>query len=131
MNTKKKSRPASLAAFLHDLMARHQVSASQLAATLGISQSTMSRWLSGTVIPGIASCRSLADYAGVPVDRVLALAGHLPQPALSPVSRWPEFREYARRKYAKELDDDFITMIDSLIQMMRQKKHRKKSPPPA
>lgn len=32
----------------------------------------------------------------------------------------PEFREYARRKYPTELDDDVITMIEDVIRMRRQ-----------
>jgi transcriptional regulator with XRE-family HTH domain len=121
MTNQRKYNRETLGSFLKGLMVQHQISASRLAAVLGISQSTMSRWLAGAVLPGIASCKSIADYAGVPVDKVLSLAGYLPEVALSPVSKWPEFREYARRKYARELDEDFITMIDSLIQIMRRK----------
>jgi hypothetical protein len=32
----------------------------------------------------------------------------------------PEFREYAWRKYEKELDEDLITMFEDLIEMRRQ-----------
>jgi len=32
----------------------------------------------------------------------------------------PEFREYARRKYSAELDEDLVTMVEDLIQMRRQ-----------
>lgn len=32
----------------------------------------------------------------------------------------PEFREYARRKYQKELDEDLITMFEDLIEIRRQ-----------
>jgi len=32
----------------------------------------------------------------------------------------PEFREYARRKYQKELDEYLITIFEDLIEMRRQ-----------
>jgi hypothetical protein len=32
----------------------------------------------------------------------------------------PEFREYARRKHEKELDEDLITMFEDLVEMRRQ-----------
>jgi len=38
---------------------------------------------------------------------------------------WPEFREYAKRKYAAELDEDLITMIEDLIERRRRRKWRK------
>ena len=33
----------------------------------------------------------------------------------------PEFRQYARRKYRAELDEDLITMIEDLIERQRQR----------
>jgi len=36
-------------------------------------------------------------------------------------SNLPEFREYARRKYPKELDEDLITRIEDLIERRRGK----------
>ena len=32
----------------------------------------------------------------------------------------PEFREYARKKYGTELDEDLIAMFENLINMRRQ-----------
>ena len=50
---------------------------------------------------------------------VLSIAGHLTDiPGGSP-PEWPEFREYARNKYPKELDEDLITMIEDLIERRR------------
>lgn len=50
------------------------------------------------------------------------MAGHLPPlPDRGPVE-WPEFREYAKRKYAAELDEDLITMIEDLIERRRRRK---------
>lgn len=36
----------------------------------------------------------------------------------------PDFREYARRKYGEELDEDLITMIEDLIERRRQKRYK-------
>ena len=35
--------------------------------------------------------------------------------------KWSEFREYARQKYPKELNEDLITMIEDLIERRRKK----------
>jgi len=92
-------------------MRRRKRLPSQLAADLGVSHATVSRWLSGQDIPSIKSCRKLAEYSGVSVEKVLSIVGHLPRVAeTSP--EWPEFREYARRMYPNELDEDLITMYD-------------------
>ena len=94
---------------------------SQMAADLDISHATVSRWLSGKDIPIPASCRRLAAYAGVPLESVLAIVGHLPPLPDKGPAEWPEFREYARRRYALELDDDLITMIEDLIERRRRR----------
>lgn len=52
---------------------------SQLAAEIGVSHSTMSRWLSGKATPDIASCLKLAMYSGMRVDAILIAAGHIKQ----------------------------------------------------
>jgi len=36
-------------------------------------------------------------------------------------SELPEFREYARTKYPRELDDDLVTLIEDLIDRRRKK----------
>jgi transcriptional regulator with XRE-family HTH domain len=99
---------------------RHRLP-SQLATDLGVSHATVSRWLSGKDTPSPQSCRSLATYSGMPVEKVLSIAGHLPPPDNSTPTEWPEFREYARGKYPEELDDDLIMMIESLIDHRRMK----------
>jgi transcriptional regulator with XRE-family HTH domain len=59
-------------------MYRRQRLPSQLAADLGISHATVSRWLNGEDIPNTRSCRKLAEYSGVSLERVLSIVGHLP-----------------------------------------------------
>ena len=116
-----------VASFLNELMRRRKRLPSQLAAELGVSHATVSRWLSGEDIPSTKSCRRLAEYAGVPLEKVLSIVGHLPMVSEKESPSWPEFREYARQKYPEELDEDLITMIEDLIERRRGRRyeHRK------
>ncbi len=110
-----------MATFLRELMQRRGCLPSQLAAELDVSHATVSRWLQGEDIPCTRSCQKLAILAGVPLERLLSLAGHLPPlPDTGPVE-WPEFREYASRKYPRELDEDLIAMIENLIERRRRR----------
>ena len=104
-------------------MRRRKRLPSQLAADLGVSHATVSRWLSDADVPSIKSCRRLAGYSGVPVQKVLSIVGHLPRIAEAKTPEWPEFREYAQRKYPDELDEDLITMIEDLIERRRSKRY--------
>lgn len=107
---------------LRNLLERRRLLPSQLAAELGLAHTTVSRWLSGAGVPSIRSCQRLAEYSGVPVEKILFIAGHLPKRAEKPPAEWPEFREYARNKYPAELDEDLIIMIEDLIERRRTKK---------
>ena len=104
-------------------MRRRKRLPSQLAADLGISHSTVSRWLSSKDVPGIRSCQKLAQYSGVALEKVLSIVGHLPTIAEAGPTEWPEFREYASQKYPNELDEDLITMIEDLIERRRERRH--------
>jgi hypothetical protein len=64
----------------------------------------------------------------VPVQKILAIVGHIPRVAERPAAEWPEFREYAKHKYPAELDEDLITMIEDLIERRRAKKYGEKNP---
>jgi len=68
----------------------------------------------------------LAEYSGIPVEKVLSIAGHLSGVSEKPSTEWPEFREYARRKYPAELDEDLIAMIEDLIERRRARKYGEK-----
>ncbi|GAH70711.1 unnamed protein product [marine sediment metagenome] len=117
--TKEETR---LVSFLKDLMRRRKRSPSQLAADLGVSRATVSRWLSGKNVPNCRSCLMLAEYSGIALGKVLSIAGHLPGLTKAGPSEWPTFREYARQKYPVELDDDLITLIEDLIERQRAKR---------
>ena len=96
---------------------------SQLAADLGVSHATVHRWLTGKDVPSIRSCQRLAEYSRVPLQKVLSVVGYLPKVAEAEAPEWPEFREYARRKYPDELDEDLISMIEDLIERRRRRKY--------
>ena len=108
-----------IVSFLKELMRRRKRLPSQLAFDLGVSHATVSRWLSNKDIPNTRSCQRLAEYSGVPLGKVLSIAGYLPRVAETEPAEWPEFREYAHQKYPNELDEDLITMIEDLIERRR------------
>ena len=66
-------------AFLHDLMLRRGRLKAQIAKDLGVSHPTVYRWLEGHDVPLPASCAKIAEYSGVPLARVLAMAGICPR----------------------------------------------------
>lgn len=113
--------PSPIVSFLNEVMRRRKILPSQLATNLGISHTTVGRWLSGADIPSIPSCQKLAQYSGVPLEQVLYLAGHLLEAKTAKAAEWPEFREYATTKYPNELDEDLITMIEDLIERRRSR----------
>lgn len=108
--------------FLQDLMRKRRRLPSQLSADIGVSHATMHRWLTGKDVPSTTSCRRLTNYSGVSVQKVLAAAGHIATVDNTKMALWPEFRDYARQKYPKELDEDVIIMIEDLIERRREKK---------
>ena len=116
-----------IVSFLKEVMRRRKRLPSQLAADLGVSHATVSRWLSGADVPNTSSCRRLAEYSGVPLEKILSIVGHLPGMAEKESPEWPEFREYARQKYPVELDEDLITMIEDLIERRRQRRYDNKN----
>ena len=122
MNTKE----VPLVSFLKEVMRRRRRLPSQLASDLGVSHATVSRWLSGADIPSTKSCRRLAEYSGVSLEKVLSVVGHLPVVAEAGPPTWPEFRDYARKMYPDELDEDLITMIEDLIERRRARRYKAK-----
>lgn len=103
-------KDTSFSKFLKEVMRRRKRKPSQLAADLGISHATVSRWLSGADVPNTSSCQRLADYSGVPVENILSIVGHISRVSEKRETEWPEFREYASKMYPEELDEDLITM---------------------
>ncbi len=120
------TQEVSIVPFLKEVMQRRRRLPSQMAADLGVSHTTVGRWLSGEDIPSTKSCRRLAEYSGVPLESVLSITGHLPKMPDEEPLKWPEFGEYARRKYPKELDEDLIIMIEDLIERRRDRRYEGK-----
>lgn len=114
---------SSFVPFLKEVLRRRKRLPSQMARDLQISHATVIRWLAGTSIPCTQSCQRLSEYSGIPLSKILSLAGHAPAIAEAVPAEWPEFREYARQKYTDELDDDLITMIESLIERRRHRRY--------
>ena len=96
-----------------------------MALDIGVSHASVSRWLSGKDIPKSTSCCKLAEYAGIPCEKVLAMAGLMPRGNEARADDLPDFRDYASLKYPKELDEDLIHMIENLIERRRQRMHHK------
>jgi transcriptional regulator with XRE-family HTH domain len=122
-------RKKGITSFIMDLMRRRRLLPSRLAAELGVSHVTVSRWISGKDIPSIRSCKLLADYSGMPVLRVLSAMGHITKTNTNDKGdlNWPEFREYAENKYPNVLDEDVIALIEDLIERKIQRNRRKKA----
>lgn len=116
----------SVNSFLQELMRRRKRLPSQLAADLGVSHATVRRWLFGEDIPSVRSCQILADYSGMPLQKILKIVGQLPEMSIQEATDWPEFREYALKKYPNILDEDIITMIEDLIERRRNTKYTRK-----
>jgi transcriptional regulator with XRE-family HTH domain len=106
-------------AYLQELMRRRGKLPSQFAADVGVSHTSVSRWLSGKDKPSFTSCVKLANYTGVPLQRVLHIVGYLTPVEAAPASELPDFRDYVNRKYPHELDDDLVTIIEDLIERRR------------
>lgn len=107
--------------FLNDLMQKRRRLPSQLAADIGVSHATMHRWVNGKDVPSTASCRKLAKYSGISLQKILAAAGHIAEIENTKIAFLPEFRDYANLKYPDELDEDIISMIEDLIERRRDK----------
>jgi transcriptional regulator with XRE-family HTH domain len=123
-----KAQNGRFAAFLKEVMRRRKKLPCQLADDLGFNHSTIGHWLHGTSIPKPYSCRRLAEYSGVPLEKILSIVGHMPEIAEAIPTAWPEFREYASKKYPEELDEDLIAMIEDLIERRRHKRYHRKFP---
>jgi transcriptional regulator with XRE-family HTH domain len=126
MNLRMNKKCLTIDLFLKDLMKRRKLLPRHLASELNVSHATVSRWISGKDKPSVKSCQRLAEFSCVHIDQILAIAGHLPEIRGTVPADWPEFREYALLKYADELDDDLITMIEDLIERRREKRNARK-----
>ena len=118
MNTQE----ALIVQFLKELMGRRKLLPSQLAHDLGLSHATISRWLSGKDVPDTRSCQRLAAYSGVPLEKILSIAGHVPIIPERKPADLPQFRDYAHQMYPDELDEDVIGVVEDLIERRRRQR---------
>jgi transcriptional regulator with XRE-family HTH domain len=58
---------------------RPEINQTSLAISIGVGQSTVSKWLKGVSTPDPKNCHKLAAYFNVSDDYVLSLAGHRSQ----------------------------------------------------
>ena len=115
------TQEAPIVRFLRELMGRKSRLPSQLARDLGLSHATISRWLSGKDVPDLRSCQRLAVYSGVPLEKILSIAGHIPLIPERKPADLPQFRDYAHLMYPDELDEDMISVFEDLIERRRQR----------
>ncbi len=115
---------ANIADFLEDIQRQRGISLRKLGRDSGVSASTLCRWREGKQTPSPNSCKMLAEYLSLPVEHILALAGHLKPLHKDGADSLPGFREYAQQKYPDELDDDMIAMIEGLIYRRRSRREQ-------
>lgn len=121
------NQDSEIVSFIKELLKRQGKLPRHLALDIGVSHASVSRWLSGKDIPRAISCCKLARYAGVPCEKVLIMAGHMPKVSEPQTDELPAFRDYARLKYPDELDEDLVHMIEDLIERRRQRRHPRAS----
>lgn len=85
--------------WISNLLRDRDLKPSQLAKRMGVSHPTVGRWITGEDVPSTKSCRKLAEFTGTPIERILALSGHLQIRGKDDPASLPEFREYMRLKY--------------------------------
>ncbi len=107
-------------------MERYNCLPRHLAKELGISHSTLSRWLSGKNIPSSKYCHKLSQYSGTSLDTILAMVGYIPKTTAIDNVAWPEFREYASKMYPQDLDEDTISFIEDIIEYRKQRRIKNK-----
>ena len=106
--------------FLRQLMRSRGLLPSHLARDLGMSHTTVVRWLSGETTVSLSSCGRLSEYADVPLHHILSLCSDLPCATGVPVGSLPSFNEYTRKKHPDVFDDDVTAMIEKLIELWQQ-----------
>lgn len=83
-----RGHPGGVALLAETLKVRREelrLGQAELAARLGVSQQTVSRWEQGLALPRPARVTDLARQLDLPVDRVHRLAGYLPEAERSDV----------------------------------------------
>lgn len=100
---------------IQDVLQQRNISLRRLAADAGISPSTLSRWASGKQTPSPQCCRKFAESLLLPVEEVLIWAGHLAPQQKTGAMEFPDLKNYVKKKYSAESQEDMAAMIEDLL----------------
>ncbi len=106
--------------FLKVLLERLKISSNRLAEILGVSQASVSRWLSGKDAPDIGSCEKIAEVSDESLYKILYIAGHIKKMPTA-IDELPSFKEYVERKYPGVFEEDLIVPIEDYISRRKAK----------
>ncbi len=117
-------------------MADAGLSAAELGRRSGFDGSVVSRWLDGKSTPSIANLRQLAPVLGVPLLRLVVLAGHLTADEAQMAEKMPTMgREYVRQTLRAEFAErpELLPLVLSVVQSAWEQLDRGAAPavPPA
>lgn len=91
----------------------------ELAAKLGVSQQTVSRWEKGLALPRPVRVRQLAEALGVDAARLQRFAGYLPQEERSAVAQdWHAVYE----RMPELTESELLLLIDRAWEELRCRK---------
>lgn len=62
--------------FLWTILKKHRCLPTQLAFSIGVSPSSVSRWLNGKSTPSLRSCQKLAEYSGLAIADIVAISNN-------------------------------------------------------
>lgn len=96
----------------------------EFAERLGMDKGIVGRWLRGERVPSPESCDRISDVLGVPLDEVLALAGHRPRDYDD--GDGPAERLYSMLKRI-DLTEERVMLIEAQIDRMRDIDRNKRS----
>jgi len=99
---------------------RPRMNQTALAISIGVGQSTVSKWLKGLSTPDPENCHKLASFFGVSPDHVLALAGHrkLPDPTGDLAEPRPIYHASPRADLARLVDRLTDDQIRALLKFL-------------
>lgn len=110
-NTERPREPGAFGRWLIAQLRSREMNQRDLAGRIGLHASTVSKWIYGVDVPTIASCDLIADALMVPIEQVLAAAGH-PTPIVHPTGN-------IRREAANLLELIPEPLIVGLIPQLR------------
>jgi len=106
--------------FLKEILKRHDLIPFRLSSELEVSHPTVGRWLSGEDKPNPSACQKLAKYTGIPLMKILALAGHIPDTPETPEDLLPEFRTYMNLKYPGDMGEELTRVLERMLNCRRE-----------